>query len=70
VRPPAKLKTRREKPHEAKAELYARTYFTLFIHFRIGPLTETSAVFGENTSDMWLWSLNSATVGQWPALQS
>jgi hypothetical protein len=29
-------------------------HFTLFIHFRIGPVTEVSAVFGENTSDMWL----------------
>ena len=29
-------------------------YFTLFIHFRIGPVTESSSVFGEKTSDIWL----------------
>jgi len=32
----------------------AVVHFTLFIHFRIGPVTDVSAVFGENTSDMWL----------------
>ena len=30
----------------------ARIYFTVFIHARIGPVTETSAVLGEKTSDM------------------
>ena len=29
-------------------------YLTLFIHFRIGPVTESSLVLGENTSDIWL----------------
>jgi hypothetical protein len=32
----------------------AKIYFTVFIHPRIGPVTETSAVLGEKTSDMWL----------------
>src|SRR5437867_4819867 len=45
-------------------------HFTLFIHFSIGPVTELSAVFGENTSDMWLWSLKKPVAGQRPALQS
>jgi len=39
-------------------------YFTLFIHLRIGPVTESSAVFGDITSEMWLCSLNTISVGQ------
>ena len=31
-----------------------RGYFTLFIHFRMGAVTELSAVFGENTNETWL----------------
>lgn len=38
-------------------------YFTLFIHFRTGPLTELSGLPGENTSDMWLCALNTTSVG-------
>ncbi len=45
-------------------------YFTLLIHLRTGPLTEVSGDPGENTSDMWLWSLNTATVGRLPAMVS
>ena len=37
---------------------------------RIGALTEVSGEPGENTSDMWLWSLNTATVGVLPAMTS
>ena len=29
-------------------------YFTPFIHFRIGPVTVSSAVLGDITSEMWL----------------
>src|SRR2546430_5172274 len=47
-----------------------RHYFTLFIHLSSGPVTELSAVFGENTSDMWLWPLKKPVAGQRPALQS
>ena len=46
-----------EEPSEslqARSQTAPRVYFTLFIHFRIGPVTELSGVFGENTSDMWL----------------
>ena len=32
----------------------ALSYLMLFIHLRIGPVTELSAVFGEYTSDIWL----------------
>jgi hypothetical protein len=32
-------------------------YWTLFIHLRIGPVTLVSAVSGDITSEMWLWSL-------------
>jgi hypothetical protein len=32
-------------------------YLTLFIHLRIGPVTLLSAVSGDITSEMWLWSL-------------
>src|ERR1700733_8740933 len=32
-------------------------YLTLFIHVRIGPLTLLSAVLGDITPEMWLWSL-------------
>jgi hypothetical protein len=31
-----------------------RTYFTLFIHARIGPVTLVSDVSGDMTSEMWL----------------
>ena len=41
----------------------APRYLTLFIHLSTGPLTEVSGEPGEKTSDMWLWSLNTATVG-------
>jgi hypothetical protein len=34
--------------------LYRFAYFTLFIHFRIGPVTVSSAVLGAITSEMWL----------------
>ncbi len=39
------------------------SYLTLFIHFKIGPLTDVSGLPGENTSDMWLWALNISSVG-------
>ena len=29
-------------------------YLMLFIHLSIGPVTESSAVLGENTSETWL----------------
>jgi hypothetical protein len=29
-------------------------HLTLFIHLSIGPVTESSAVFGEKTNDTWL----------------
>ena len=32
----------------------APAHFTLFIHFNIGAVTDVSAVFGENTRDIWL----------------
>src|SRR5215467_6944934 len=45
-------------------------HFALLIHFKIGPVTLVSAVFGDITSEMWLWSLNTVYVAQRPALQS
>src|ERR1035438_4616056 len=36
----------------------ADAYFTLLIHLRIGPVTVVSAVSGDMTSEMWLWSLD------------
>ncbi len=42
-------RTRASAPHFQNA-----SYFTLFIHLRIGPVTESSGVLGENTSDIWL----------------
>ncbi len=32
-------------------------HFTLFIHLRMGPVTLVSAVSGDITSEIWLWSL-------------
>jgi len=45
---------------EAGDRVDGEYYLTLFIHFRIGPVTLVSAVSGDITSEMWLWSLYTA----------
>ena len=52
----------RGHPAATKSRLFLRVssaicyllYFTLFIHLRIGPVTLSSAVSGDITSEMWL----------------
>jgi len=44
-----------EPPQGANcAQMRPSGYFTLFIHFRIGPVTLVSEVSGDMTSEMWL----------------
>jgi len=39
---------------EGFTDILLQNYFTLFIHARIGPVTLSSAVSGDITSEMWL----------------
>src|SRR5665213_2633830 len=45
---------------------HSHSHLTLLIHLRIGPVTVVSAVSGDMTSEMWLWSLNTKEVGHCP----
>jgi hypothetical protein len=51
-----RCRTRSASPvgRSLKIRPISKFYLTLFIHLSIGPVTELSAVFGENTNDTWL----------------